>query len=834
MKNRLLTYSVLLTLYLIFREGVHGFIKKSFFYDWVKIVDEGPMMLGLLIIWVLVLIGYYVKKVDKLQRSNFRIVSFFVLVTIIYFTERVIFNDWTLTILIVVDLLFLVFLIGEILSILVNIPISKERKNKSFFKLERPKSDTKNDKFDRSFFANRISEQINDSFFEESFSIAIIGEWSSGKSTFLNFIEKKLDNNDKIIIRFNPWSNINTESFYSGFISTIKSELSKYDKNFSTKFDDYYRSISKIEDGVLSRASNAFDNILNDYTTIQSEQKSIKEGLIKLNKQLIVITDDLDRLDSEEIISVFKLIRNIGNFWNTVYITAFDRAYVINALTNISSHRPHEFIDKIFDYEFVLPSISKDYLIRDINQFSKDKLNGLFHINYSSDVSKIVESFITNERDLNRLKMHLQLSYTDIAKELIASELFILELIRFRYPQILAYFYHGYKKYLDNPIISPIDRNYSLVYENNQPRIKKDILLNERHPNNRFHLSSQQIDEIIFSIKYLFEKRKTDLFEAVQPDNPRFNSIRKVPYLPIYFALVFDPNAIKIDQIKNVLNKSWAEVEDYISNKLFYKGLGTKPLQVFEAVKIEFDWFISTKNLYSNTVRLFLSIESLGSPIPKGVFSQFFDVNNSKIMSYFNNINGLKFFLKELLLDSSFTHHGRSHLAYSYIYDYLNDKDYIFILKPLELKRINYSIFDDYLDSSKKSNNILVDIFYRNFDAIDPNTRKVTLSGKACKRFRQFIKNVDSVGYFDLIIRPAMFPNHFKSFVFEPFAEQIFEGWARFERYLGSQKEYKRQDVLLGYFKKFKENAYSEFSLDEKEIKVAPKDFVNMFPDDGR
>ncbi|MGR9632862.1 P-loop NTPase fold protein [Bacillus cereus] len=101
----------------------------------------------------------------------------------------------------------------------------------------------------------------------------------------------------------------------------------------------------------------------------------------KKTKKIIVYIDDLDRLDDEEIHSVFKLVKLIADFRHTTYILAFDEEIVENVLsTKYSGKKASEigtsFLEKIIQVPLYLPPADSEDIRRIIFQGFVNVLKG--------------------------------------------------------------------------------------------------------------------------------------------------------------------------------------------------------------------------------------------------------------------------------------------------------------------------------------------------------------------------------------------------------------------------------------------------------------------------
>src|SRR5690606_26854395 len=105
------------------------------------------------------------------------------------------------------------------------------------------------------------------------------------------------------------------------------------------------------------------------------EYNIVNESIKRINKRIIIFIDDLDRLDGDEIISVLKIIRNTGNFKNLVYVSCYDKVYLLNALQRFSKRNLDIILDKFFDIEIPLSPIPTAELFRFIEDQFLNKFN---------------------------------------------------------------------------------------------------------------------------------------------------------------------------------------------------------------------------------------------------------------------------------------------------------------------------------------------------------------------------------------------------------------------------------------------------------------------------
>lgn len=840
MTKKLVSLFLLSSIYLIFQKSITATLAGSILHEWVASISVTTLSISIFIFWTLFALAYTIYRIISGHFSNLKWLYILTLIVSIYGIERWGYKNWVFYPVdcnikftdLVIYLLFLECVVW-IFSNKKQIDVS----NKSILKIERPLTDKKEDKFDRAKFANKISSEINKSYFSEAYSIAVVSEWAGGKSTFLNFIEQGLEKKEKIVIKFRPWLYSESDNQIKGFFDELKAAVGRFDPDLSGQLNQYFKSISEMDQGMLGNLNDNFDALFTQSTSLASEYKNINDAIKRLGKQLVIFIDDLDRLDTKEIISLFKLIRNTANFHNTIYLTAFDRAYVISAISDFTNYNPHAFVDKMFDYEFVLPEFDTENSIKELNSFFEIELKSSIRIKTFDGVGNVVRDFIQNHRDLHRFKQQLRLNYLESSQELDGEEFFILEVIRYRYPQVVSHFYRFNQKYLTRSVLQSSRSILSLskmaalsdkteygTY--NEFILGNSLIENEKSANSKFHLAKSDIESIVNAFALLFSGRTPGIFDA-KPDPVAFNSIRKDSYLSIYFEQIFGHDSIKFNEFETKLAGDYQELESYAKTNLLGENKGSKPIQVFDFFRRETSKFLAKRVIYENTLRLIICIDSNGVEAPVDLLELYLNYGNKNISKLFKDEAEFISFAKDIFSKNITDPFASSSLLHRLIYKYIKIPDYKFILSKIEIENLNLKIFKDYLASQVRITNSTIALYYKNYTSID-NQDRVFLNDLATDALAESINAGKHEGYFDLLVRPAVYPNVEREFVFEPFWKTLFKSPDEFEEFLNTKKDYKSFSVLQTYYAKYKENGFKSFSLTEEELKLAPKEFANM------
>ncbi len=235
---------------------------------------------------------------------------------------------------------------------------------------DHPVMEEKDDRFSRWGFSEGIAKVISKRKDSSSIVIGLYGDWGAGKTSVLNFIKESLKDDDGgvICIQFNPWRFDNEEVLLSGFFHEIASALGEKLVHSGDKIKNLLKEITSDVDalfpmaGVVGKSVSAFISSVD----LEKLKKRIETLLKKSDKRVLVLIDDVDRLEKTEIHALFRLVKLTANFQNIAYILAFDKDIVAASLQdrypNSSGNAGEAFLEKIIQVPLHLPSIEKETL----------------------------------------------------------------------------------------------------------------------------------------------------------------------------------------------------------------------------------------------------------------------------------------------------------------------------------------------------------------------------------------------------------------------------------------------------------------------------------------
>jgi predicted KAP-like P-loop ATPase len=344
------------------------------------------------------------------------------------------------------------------------------------FRPDRPVSKEKDDKFQRYPFAKRIADIVSSNKYHKSLVIGIYGKWGQGKTSVMHFIKNEVSEN-VITINFNPWrfheQKHLLKSFFESIAIALGKKLTDHKEKFAKAFTRYAVSVGSLysSNHPLSDIGNETDEKLNSLSVEELKAK-VDQLIIETNCNLVVFVDDIDRLDINEVQSIFKLVKLLGDFPRTAYILSFDDDLVAASLgpqyANRDKSSGYEFLEKIIQLPLHLPKANEQALRKYTLELIDNVLNYL-NLQLSEKeikdfISKFDEAFlpaIDNPRLGVRFANSIGFSIPLLMGEVNISDLMAIEGIKTFYPELYHFIrnnqnyflrkYSGHADYMHNP-----------------------------------------------------------------------------------------------------------------------------------------------------------------------------------------------------------------------------------------------------------------------------------------------------------------------------------------------------------------------------------------------
>lgn len=335
------------------------------------------------------------------------------------------------------------------------------------FQPDRPIESIKEDKLGRSTFAKALAESLLSYKSKGSIVIGLFGDWGTGKTSILNMCLEHIQNitknepkeNKPIIVNFNPWNFSDQSQLTTQFFKQLSISLQKPDHAANVikageRLITYAKFIQPLE--IIPTIGPAANKVSMLIKTIghgirdwgDRKSKDLDHIRLELNQllekqphKIIVVIDDIDRLNNTEIRQMFQLVKNLGDFPNTLYLVAFDKQVVIRALEGVQGGSGLEYLEKVVQVPFEIPLISKQevekLLLEQLNELIRDipeeRWDDIYFGNmYHSGLKLFFETI----RDVDRYFNALRFSFPLVRDEVNPVDFLTITCLQVFVPQV--------------------------------------------------------------------------------------------------------------------------------------------------------------------------------------------------------------------------------------------------------------------------------------------------------------------------------------------------------------------------------------------------------------
>lgn len=317
---------------------------------------------------------------------------------------------------------------------------------------DNPIRDPKDDALGRAGAARSFSEEVLSLDASEGLVVGVLGAWGSGKTSFVNLARIHLESASAAVLDFNPWMFSGAHQLVESFFIELASQLRLHPRyeQIGRAIEDYGEAFSSLTwlplvGPWIERArvgSKLFAKLLERRKQgVGGRREKLEEQLSSLQDPVIVVIDDIDRLTTPEIRDVFKLIRLTANFPNVIYLVAFDRERVEEALAE-QGIPGRDYLEKILQLGLDLPAVPYDVLNREIFRALNATLEDLgstgpFNQDAWPDAfMEIIRPLIRNMRDVRRYAAAVHGTVRDLGGRIELVDVLSLEAIRVFLPDV--------------------------------------------------------------------------------------------------------------------------------------------------------------------------------------------------------------------------------------------------------------------------------------------------------------------------------------------------------------------------------------------------------------
>lgn len=258
---------------------------------------------------------------------------------------------------------------------------------------DRPLRQGESDLLERGPFVANFAEIISQAPANDSIVFALYGKWGEGKTSALTLLLDELsgrierDEPAPLVIKFNPWVFSGRENLFQAFFEDIGNAIGTSDIEGAAEKAKRWKRLGAYSN-LVGGTLNTVDSVLNilgasvpgwkllgkflgnveeiaDQAAAAEDaspdhsladiRKELEEELVKLERPILVVLDDLDRLPPGELVEIFQLLKSTADMPNVHYLLLCDRANIERSLE--AQKLPAEYLEKIVQFGAPLPAI---------------------------------------------------------------------------------------------------------------------------------------------------------------------------------------------------------------------------------------------------------------------------------------------------------------------------------------------------------------------------------------------------------------------------------------------------------------------------------------------
>lgn len=335
------------------------------------------------------------------------------------------------------------------------------------YSADKPIVSKEGDLLGRSTFSSKLAKAIYEYNDDSGLVIGLFGKWGTGKTSVINMAEEELlrlsktDDNKPLIVKFSPWNYSDQDNLISLFFHSLNNKIQNSgNKKIKDTLGNLFKNYSDAVDGlaviptigpVLAPVLKTLLKVTGDNFTkapdLDESKEKLKKALLEISSKIVVVIDDIDRLNNSQIRDIFQLVKQVGDFPNVIYVLLMDREVVSSALKEVHNIDGNEYLDKIIQVPFEIPDISKEKLYSILQKKIKNVYENLpikvkidqTYMRYVLD--DCVYPYVKTLRYVNRIINIFQFKYGALYEETAFEDMLALTTIEVKEPKLYKWIY---------------------------------------------------------------------------------------------------------------------------------------------------------------------------------------------------------------------------------------------------------------------------------------------------------------------------------------------------------------------------------------------------------
>lgn len=347
------------------------------------------------------------------------------------------------------------------------------------------------DRLGRRGFAEHLAGQLLSHNDPSPLVIALYAPWGTGKSSLLNLVQNAMEQQytqteGPVIVRFNPWNFSSVDQLITMFFREIFAGMGMVVKGKTVmKIGAALETLAMILKPValmptggsyagwgisaLGKTGSILKRKGEEVKPLEKVREEVDSLMDEYGRRVFIFIDDIDRLEPENMLLVFKLIRLVADFRNTTYVLAVDRQHVEKVLTERHKIDGRKYIEKIVQVAFDIPPAEPATLAQFFSTELDKVVSPVPEEEWNSErwqelYLAALRHFFRTSRDIVRYVNGARLNLRPLLGEVDAVDFLGLEAIRTFCPDVYEYIRENRDIFASE--LSSTARSYTISSEN--------------------------------------------------------------------------------------------------------------------------------------------------------------------------------------------------------------------------------------------------------------------------------------------------------------------------------------------------------------------------------
>ncbi len=187
--------------------------------------------------------------------------------------------------------------------------------------------------------------------------VALFGDFGSGKTSILNLLRGHLKRK-AVVVSFSTWLPGSEETLTSYLMADIANECQK-----EYMVPGLRQSATRLANALAQSVPflKGFSELL-PTTTQRDDIENLRAALRRLPKRVVVLLDELDRMEAGELRTLLKVIRGISELSNLSFICAAERETLVRTISGGMNDKSDLYFEKFFPVAIPIPNIGDNEL----------------------------------------------------------------------------------------------------------------------------------------------------------------------------------------------------------------------------------------------------------------------------------------------------------------------------------------------------------------------------------------------------------------------------------------------------------------------------------------